>query len=55
MKREYVKPSMAMSLFNASDVTNVTTASSVGVKGIAGRAFDRTGITIIDGGRYLRS
>ena len=47
MKREYVKPSMAMDLFENVDMTNVTVLSTVAYKKGA-KPADRYGMSILD-------
>lgn len=51
MKKEYVRPSMAMNLFENADSTNaITTASSVAIGSLA-RKTDRVGVTVINGSK----
>ncbi len=46
MKREYVKPSMAVNTFNMTDNTNITALSSISPKN--GEKATKYGLTLFD-------
>ena len=51
MKREYVKPSMAMNLFDTADRTNAITVLSSVAPGTVTKQVTRIGVAVINGSK----